>query len=81
MPIDDKTTTSLVEVVQYADRMQLSNPAGEMLTIDIYDAAGRIVTEHRSSESMIRIDTPAQNGVYLIHAFGEQTNLLHKIVQ
>lgn len=81
MPIDDKTTTSLVEVVQYADRMQLSNPAGEMLTIDIYDAAGRIVTERRSSESMIRIDTPAQNGVYLIHAFGEQTNLLHKIVQ
>ena len=81
MPIDDKTTTSLVEVVQYADRMQLSNPAGEMLTIDIYDAAGRIVTERRSSESMICIDTPAQNGVYLIHAFGEQTNLLHKIVQ
>jgi len=81
MPIDDKTTTSLVEVVQYADRMQLSNPAGEMLTIDIYDAAGRIVTERRSSENMICIDTPAQNGVYLIHAFGEQTNLLHKIVQ
>ncbi len=81
VPIDDKTTTSLVEVVTYADRLQLSNPAGEQLTIDIYDAAGRVVMQRRSSENLIRIETPAAKGVYLIHAHGEQTNLLHKIVR
>ncbi len=81
VPINDKTTTSLVEVVTYADRLQLSNPAGEQLTIDIYDAAGRVVMQRRSSENLIRIETPAANGVYLIHAHGEQTNLLHKIVR
>ncbi len=81
IPIEDKTTTSIVEVVQYNNQLQLSNPAGEMLTIDIYDAAGRIVMQRRSAETMIVVETPASNGVYLIHAFGEQTNLLHKIVR
>lgn len=80
-PLDTQITTDLTEVVSDGENYLISNPAGEQMHIAIYDAAGRLCGYMQTSDTMIQLEMPAAQGVYMVHAQGEHSQKVVKIVR
>lgn len=74
-------STSLAEIVLQDDLLKLSNPAGERLTVCLYDPAGRLCYTSQTTESLTAISLPATQGVYILSVQGGNTNLIHKVTR
>ena len=80
-PLDTQITTDLTEIVSDGENYLISNPAGEQMHIAIYDAAGRLCGYMQTADTMIQLEMPAAQGVYMVHAQGEHTQKIVKIVR
>lgn len=80
-PIEAQTPTNLADISVQNGILQINNPAGENLSIGIYDAAGRLCALSHTAEAMADIILPATQGVYLIHINGENTRIVRKVTR
>ena len=80
-PLDTQITTDLTEIVSDGENYLISNPAGEQMHIAIYDAAGRLCGYMQTADTMIQLEMPAAQGVYMVHAQGEHSQKVVKIVR
>lgn len=78
---EQDTPTGIANLATVDQQLMLSNPAREVLTIRVYDPAGRLCSEMSTREAMLQITLPEPQGVYMIHITGEHTEILRKIVQ
>lgn len=80
-PIEAQTPTNLADISVQNGILRINNPAGENLSIGIYDAAGRLCALSHTAEAMADIILPATQGVYLIHINGENTRIVRKVTR
>lgn len=81
-PFEDQgPTTGLLEVLTIDGLLTINNPAGEQLQINIYDPAGKLCVRSQTSESLLPIQLPEQQGAYLISVQGAATRILRKVVK
>lgn len=80
-PIEAQTPTNLADISVQNGILRINNPAGENLSIGIYDAAGRLCAISHTAEAMADIILPATQGVYLIHINGENTRIVRKVTR
>lgn len=80
-PIEAQTPTDLADISVQNGILRINNPAGENLSIGIYDAAGRLCALSHTAEAMTDIILPATQGVYLIHINGENTRIVRKVTR
>ena len=80
-PIEAQTPTNLADISVPNGILRINNPAGENLSIGIYDAAGRLCALSHTAEAMADIILPATQGVYLIHINGENTRIVRKVTR
>lgn len=76
-----QVSTSLADVVLTGDLLRLNNPAGEMLDLLVYDAAGRLCTTQRTAQTLVEISLPAAQGVYMICVRGTMGDKVYKVVR
>ncbi|MGM9830757.1 MAG: InlB B-repeat-containing protein [Paludibacteraceae bacterium] len=76
-----QVTTSLTDVILTGDVLTLSNPAGEMLDVLVYDPAGRICTIRQTADNLVKLDLPATQGVYMVCVRTTDGNKVYKVVR
>ncbi|MGM9809374.1 MAG: hypothetical protein ACI30J_00675, partial [Paludibacteraceae bacterium] len=78
---EQDTPTGIANLATVDQQLILNNPAREMLTIRIYDPAGKLCSEQQTDAPLLQLSLPATQGVYMLYITGEQTQILRKAIQ
>ena len=78
---EQDTPTGIANLATVDQQLLLNNPAREMLTIRVYDPAGKLCSEQQTSAPLLQLSLPTTQGVYMLHITGEQTQILRKAIQ
>ena len=78
---EQDTPTGIANLATVDQQLLLNNPAREMLTIRIYDPAGKLCSEQQTDAPLLQLSLPTTQGVYMLYITGEQTQILRKAIQ
>lgn len=78
---EQDTPTGIANLATVDQQLLLNNPAREMLTIRIYDPAGKLCSEQQTDAPLLQLSLPTTQGVYMLYITGEHTQILRKAVQ
>ncbi len=78
---EQDTPTGIANLATVDQQLLLNNPAREMLTIRVYDPAGKLCSEQQTDAPLLQLSLPTTQGVYMLYITGEQTQILRKAVQ
>ena len=78
---DQDTPTGIADLATVDQQLLLNNPAREMLTIRIYDPAGKLCSEQQTDAPLLQLSLPTTQGVYMLYITGEHTQILRKAIQ
>lgn len=78
---EQDTPTGIANLATVDQQLLLNNPAREMLTIRVYDPAGKLCSEQQTDAPLLQLSLPTTQGVYMLYITGEHTQILRKAVQ
>ena len=78
---EQDTPTGIANLATVDQQLLLNNPAREMLTIRIYDPAGKLCSEQQTDAPLLQLSLPTTQGVYMLYITGEHTQILRKAIQ